>query len=74
MGLRWGVAGYKVGYGSGHRAPKPKTPTAGAGGRIVVPTEFLSLLGTHTAFNKQSIKLCGILPNLLTFIQLYGII
>jgi hypothetical protein len=32
-------------------APNPKMPTAGAGGRVVVPTEFLFPLGNPQRFS-----------------------
>ncbi len=38
--------GSESGSEGGARARRPKMPTAGVGGRIVVPTELLFLLGT----------------------------
>jgi hypothetical protein len=40
---------------AGHRAGQPKTPTAGAGVRIVAPIEFLFPLGTHNAYLQRFI-------------------
>jgi hypothetical protein len=46
---------------AGHRAGQPKTPTAGAGVRIVAPIEFLFPLGTHNTYLQRFI-LHSILP------------
>jgi len=58
---------------SGWRARRLKTTTAGAGGRIVVPTEVLFLLGNPLRFGFTQASFKAIL-DLLTFAWLCGII
>jgi len=51
------------------RAPQRKMPTAGAGGRIVVPIEALFYWATHSVLASQEA-----IPYLLTFLSFCGII